>query len=160
MIKQRYSRRESGITLIELMIVIVIVGIIAAIAYPSYFQYSLRTKRANAIADLLEMTHILEREFTATGRYDDAGNAGNLRAGVQMIDQSPQSGSAAYNISFVANSLNSTQFILQAAPTGSQTKDTDCGTIGVNAQGVRCILGGSKCDNGSAAAAAAVAECF
>lgn len=91
-------RRHQGFTLIEVMIVVVIVGILSAIAYPSYAEYIRRGHRADARAGLLQAQQYLERASTATGvypttlptaltwsgdttkRYDIAFQAGNTNA--------------------------------------------------------------------------------
>ena len=54
-------KQFKGFTLIEVMIVIVIMGILAAIAYPSYQEYVRSTKRADAQAQMLEIAHRLQR---------------------------------------------------------------------------------------------------
>ena len=62
-------RRYQGFTLIEVMIVVAIVGILSAIAYPSYAEYIRRGHRADARAGLLQAQQYLERASTATGVY-------------------------------------------------------------------------------------------
>jgi len=69
--KMRHAR---GFTLIELMITVAIVGILSAIAYPSYAEYVRRGYRAEARAGLLQAAQWLERAATATGKYPLAAN--------------------------------------------------------------------------------------
>ena len=63
---------ERGFTLIELMIVIAVVGVLAAVAYPSYTEFIRRGHRADARAGLLQAQQWLERASTATGEYPTA----------------------------------------------------------------------------------------
>ena len=58
---------NNGFTLIELLIAVAIVGILSAIAYPSYQQHVMKTKRAEAQAQLMELVLFLERERSAKG---------------------------------------------------------------------------------------------
>jgi len=116
--------RQKGFTLIELMIVVAIVGILSAIAYPSYQEYVLRSNRANAQADVLELTQWLERRYSVNSAY----------AGPLPFAQSPRTGGARYNLTLVVPAGNQT-FVLTAAPTAAQAADR-CGTMTVNQQGV------------------------
>jgi prepilin-type N-terminal cleavage/methylation domain-containing protein len=61
---------QNGFTLIELMIVVMIVGVLAAIAYPSYQDSVTKSRRADAKSALLELSVFMERLYTATGCYN------------------------------------------------------------------------------------------
>lgn len=119
------ARSWRGFTLIELMITVAIVGILAAIAYPSYTQYVQRSNRAEARAALLENAQFLERSYTTANRYDAAGALPHT--------QSPPSGAARYDIAVAAAAQT---FTLSAVPTGSMAGDI-CGTLTLTNTGVR-----------------------
>lgn len=63
------KRKTNGFTLIELMIVVVIIGILAAIAYPSYSQWVTETRRSDAQAALMDLAAKLERYFSQCNSY-------------------------------------------------------------------------------------------
>jgi type IV pilus assembly protein PilE len=126
----RGKRRMRGITLIELMIVVVCVGILAAIAYPSYMNQVRKAKRADGKAQLMETAQALERCYTRFGRYNDAGCDVVLPV---MSDENH------YQIQAAA--LTAATFTLNAVPQGPQTEDTECATLTLSHTGAQGSTG-------------------
>lgn len=65
-------KKNSGFTLIELMIVVAIVAILAAVGVPSYQQYVIKTKRTDCQGNLVNFSLAMERFFVANNTYDGA----------------------------------------------------------------------------------------
>ena len=140
-----YSCRSIGFTLIELMITVAIVGIVAAVAFPSYQNYVRQSNRAVAKAILYENTQFMERFYTQNNQYIASvgvngianGGGGDDVAVVLPITQSPRTGAVVqYNISFQGGAPGVANFILRAVPTGSMTGDP-CGTLTLTNTGVQ-----------------------
>lgn len=128
---QSVHRRQGGFTLIELMIVVVVLGIIAVIAYPAYQNHIRDTRRATAQGDLATVAQFMERQFTMNNSYLVGGNPPTLPFTV-----SPRDGNtAAYNLSLQAG-VTQNSYTVQAVPTGPQTGDR-CGTLTLDQAGVR-----------------------
>jgi len=140
-----HARRASrGFTLIEMMVVVAIIGILAAIAYPSYQEHVRKARRADAQAALMELAQFMERHYTANGRYLTAANA----APTLPFAEAPKDGSSKfYTLSFTATPTASA-YTLQAAPKNAMANDS-CGTLTLAHTGAK----GQK-------AGATLAECW
>ena len=64
------AMKQRGMTLIELLLVIVILGIIVSIALPGYQDSVRKARRADSQAVMLELAQWMERFYTENGRYD------------------------------------------------------------------------------------------
>jgi type IV pilus assembly protein PilE len=129
-------RRQLGLTLIELMVVVAIVGILAAVAYPSYQDSVRRSARADAQSDMAQIVQTAERFFTTNNRYDQD------RAAVALVlpfSQSPRTGGARYTLSYNATA---TTYTLTATPAGGQVGDA-CGVMTINQLGATTPAAGS-----------------
>lgn len=132
-----------GFTLIELMIVVVIVGILAAIAYPSYNRYMIQSRRADAQATLLRIAAAQEKFFANCGRYSNSLTAapacpgGGLQVGNTSLD-------GHYTLTLNATA---TAFTASATPQGDQAADAECTGFSINEIGLRQATGSntSRC---------------
>ncbi len=116
-----------GFTLIELMIVVAVIGILAAIAIPSYQNQVQKTRRADAHAALLQAAQIMERCFTRTNTY--VGCDSNYPA---------DSEDGFYRITFEgSDNPGTTSFTVTATAQGAQQSDTDCQTMRIDERGRR-----------------------
>ena len=135
-------KHNSGFTLIELMITVAIVGILVAVAYPSYIEQARSTRRANAQSDLMELAGFMERLFTENNCYNAGADAicGNGDdAALLPFTESPKEGSGAkfYNLTLV---VSATAFTLAATAKNDQLSDS-CGNMTLSQSGVRTYTG-------------------
>lgn len=120
------QRRSLGFTLVELMVVVAIVAILAAIAYPTYQEQMIKTRRAEGRAAIMEVATRLERCFTRFNAYDNAA----CSATASMLSENGY-----YQVS--AKSISAAAFTLEAKPQLAQVDDTRCGTLTLTNVGVR-----------------------
>lgn len=108
---RRRPAPQCGVTLIELIIVLAIVGILAVLVYPSYRENVERTRRADAKAVLMQNAQMMERIFTENGTYTPGGSNPTI------ISKSPIDGDEVwYTMSFGTTTAGS--FVIEAVPTG------------------------------------------
>ena len=125
--------RMKGVTLIELMIVIVVVAILASIAIPNYRSYVLRTHRVEAKTALLNLAAAQEKHYLANNTY--AANAALSTAPPAGLGLPGATENGWYTIAI--NAASTTAFSATATATGGQTADGDCATFTINALGVK-----------------------
>ena len=129
--------KQSGFTLIELMVVVMIVGIISAIAYPSYREQVRRSARSEAKIALEEKAQAMEKCFTRSMDYTSAACA-PARATVNTPKGSYQVGVNP------AIPPTATTFALIATALGNQTGDAQCMNFTLNESGLRGVSGSAS----------------
>ena len=100
------KQKSHGFTLIELMITVAIVGILAAVALPSYNQYIARGKRAEARAEILKAEGWLERFATENNVYTSNPPTNNINADFNTkFTTVPSTGNVNYSLSLVVTAV-------------------------------------------------------
>lgn len=124
----RQLNKDRGFSLIELMIVVAVAGILAAIAYPSYLDSVQKSRRADAKASLMAAVQRMEAYYARNGSYTGATMANT--------NISPTSEEGYYTITIPA--LSASSYTLQAVPTSKGNQNGD------EIQGFRLASTGAK----------------
>jgi type IV pilus assembly protein PilE len=136
-------KNARGFTLIELMITVAIVGILAAIAYPSYLDQVRKSRRADAQSALMQAANRQERFYTTQYTYTDTLGANGLGMASETENEF-------YVLSI--ESADADGFEVTATAQNDQTND-DCTTLSINQLG-------EKTANGSAPNSSISQECW
>ena len=134
--KKNYSslyKSSIGFTLLELMLVVVIIGILASIAYPSYRDFVLRAKRSEGKAALLKV-QLAQEKYRANHI-----NYGSLA----QLGLSTSSPTGYYNIT-VNLSLTENAYAASANP---NFMDTNCGTLSITQIDTKMVTGNDTAIN-------------
>ena len=129
----RQIDRQSGVTLLELMIVVVIIGIIASAAYPLYSQYVVRAKRAAGTTMLLQVADRQQQYFMDNKQYASSLESLGYSANPFMMDDQGALVPIAdpdrvYNISL--SDTSATSYTATAEPQEQQAEnDTECASL-------------------------------
>ena len=136
MITTRSAKGRQGFTLIELMIAVVIVGILAAVAYPSYVQYVVRAKRSAAESFILDVASRQEQYNLDARQYASSMTV----LGATSI---PPEVSGSYTVTLAAdNTATPPTYTVTATPNASQlSQDAKCATLTINQFGTKGISG-------------------
>lgn len=123
-------RRQSGFTLLELMIVVAVIAILMAIAIPSYLRYGYRARRPDGQELLLRIANAQERFYSTENRYGSLTEVG--------FEDPAISEKSYYSVTLPA--VSSTTFTATAAPQSDQAKD-DCGSLSIDSVGNKTSSG-------------------
>ena len=129
------TKNQRGMTLIEIMIVVVIVGILAAVAFPAYTRYVMRANRVDGTAALLRLAAAQERFYLQNNTY--AANPGAM--GIAGTE------SNFYALAITA--ANATGYTATATAQGRQADDDDCQVLSINQLGQRSSLDSGGADS-------------
>ena len=125
--KRLYNSR--GFTLIELLIALAIAGLLAMVAYPSYQNSVMRTRRADGIAAALAV-QVAQEKFRANCPYYaqtlGSTNTCGANAGASTVQAASTSPEGYYTITIAASSASGNSYTISADPTGIQADDTTC----------------------------------
>jgi type IV pilus assembly protein PilE len=146
----RKHKHQTGLTLIELITTVAIIGILAGIAIPSYERYTRGTKRTAAKTTLERVSGLMESYYINNKSYtSDLTNLGfsNSPLSVDKTGEEVTSGSGDAVYQVTIDTSGTIPYVLSAAPLNGQTNDTDCATLSINSLGQKSASGpkGTKC---------------
>lgn len=118
--------RSRGFTLIELMIVVAVIGVLAAIAYPSYQRYVIKSHRADTMSEMQNIAGQIEARKLSSGSYSATGLTGSF----------PRQGTALYNIAITPTPLTK-DWTITATPITATVMATD-GILTLDSSGRQC----------------------
>lgn len=132
------NKQMKGFSLIEMMIVLIIIGILAAFAIPSYTKYKVRVNRVEVQTEMMKLAQDLQSYKVANKTYKNAELGSNGLSAKQF----PASGSPLYNLaltdingaSLKDESSQINTWLLVAAPVASSTQK-DNGVVCLNSRG-------------------------
>ncbi len=120
------SKMNRGMTMIELMVVVAIVGILLSVAYPSYRDHVTKTGRSEAHANLLRMVDFEERYYIQNNAY----------ASTAALAYTPKESAPNYAYAVVLGTpVNG--YTVNATAGGTQSDDTQCAVISIDSTGTK-----------------------
>ena len=143
---QRFITNDKGFTLIEMMITVAIIAILAAIAYPSYQQYVIKSKRTDMMSEMHNIASEIQARKLAQGNYNN-----NLKSG--LTGNYPRQGNALYSITIepivtppkplppapTPPTMLNAEWIITATPI-ALTQMANDGNMTLNYLGVKCRM--------------------
>lgn len=120
-----------GFTLIELLIAVAIVGILAAIALPSYQQHIIRSNRSAAQSQMMEIANRQQQYLLANRTYAS-------KAALEVSYALPSEVSSKYTYDITVGVAAVPSYVVTFTPTGTQTSD---GVLTLSSEGVKTPTG-------------------
>lgn len=150
-----FKNKQSGFSLIELMIVVAIIGILLAIAYPNYLNYVIKSKRVEAMTEIMHAAQLQEKYFSQKLKY---AYDINTLYGDSSLGASKSTENGLYDITLVAadssgttctSTSGCTSYTLTATANAanSQSKDTVCKTFTIAHTGAKSAKDTSNTDS-------------
>ena len=136
----------AGFSLIELMIVVAIAGILAAIAFPSYNNYVLRGKRAEGRNALLDLAARQERFYSDNNQYTGTLGTGGLNYSDPSScssDSGVQTETCKYTLAVSGVSGTNQEFTITATPVST---DEACGNLSIDQAGQKATSAGTTAE--------------
>ena len=120
------KRNQSGFTLIEIMITMVIIGILASMSWVAYDSYTTKNRRVEGVRALMEASSLMEKCYTNNNTYEDCFIPGASERG---------------HYSLALSDDDDVGYTLTATAQNAQASDDDCTTLVINHLGVRSHTG-------------------
>lgn len=137
-IRQQARRRAKGFSLIEIMIVVAVIAIIAAIALPSYNNSVLKSKRGMGKAELMEVLSMQEQYFINNKAYaTDLTSLGYATNPYFINDQGSEVADANSIYRIALSGATVSDFTIEALARNGQADDTDCSTLTLTNTGAK-----------------------
>jgi len=139
-------KKQTGVTLVELMIVVAILVMIASFAYPSYMRYVVSSKRTAATSALLQIADRQQQFFMDNKSYTNDLTDLGFAANPWVIADDGTASAAGNSESVYSISLSNvaaTTYTITAAPLHGQLRDTKCNSLTLDQAGARGASTGS-----------------
>jgi type IV pilus assembly protein PilE len=138
-------KRQEGLTLVELMVVVAVLAVLAGIAYPLYTAQTQKARRADAKIALENLALAQERFYTLSGGY--TATLASLQVSADIQGGTSDEGYYTITLALTGGNDQTFEATAQAASTGPQAGDDDCATFSINQIGVKQAQDSSAADN-------------